>query len=137
MTKEELRTHYTGLGWEVQPVQNWLLVSSVEGKHKYDVNVASPDNKFGTAQVVVTDDGGANEEAVAEGFWKEAATSFTEALRTHARSFEDAAAVFAVKLGDVSEADEVGDVTVYKTDGSIEKYVVKRRNDTFEHTVLV
>ena len=132
MTKEELRTHYVDLGWEVQPVANWTLVSKVEGKEKFDVNCVSPANAFGTAQVVVDANG-----AVAEGFWKEATESFTEALRTHARSFEAGATIFATSLSNVVEADEVGEVTVYKEDGSKETYVVKRREGTFSHVALV
>ena len=137
MNKETLRTHYVELGWEVQPVANWRLVSQVEGKSKYDVNAVSPANVFGTAQVVVTDDNGANEEAVAEGFWKDKTESFTEALRTQALTYEAAASIFAVKLGEVSEADEVGEVVVYNEDGSKATYVVKRRDGTFSHKALV
>ena len=131
MTKEELRTHYVDLGWEVQPVANWTLVSKVEGKEKFDVNCVSPANQFGTAQVVVDANG-----AVAEGFWKEATESFTEALRTHVRTFEGGA-IFAVSLGAISEADEVGEATVYNADGSKETYVVKRREGAFSHVALV
>jgi len=132
MNKEELRTHYVGLGWTAQPVADWRKVSDVEGVEKYDVNVVSPDNVFGTAQVVVRDG-----VATAEGMLKDKVESFTEALRTHARSFEAEAPVFAVKLGEVSEQDEVGEVTVYNTDGSTVSYVVKRRDGAFEHQALV
>ena len=132
MTKEELRQSYVDLGWEVAPVAQWLLVSKVEGKEKYDVNCVSPTNAFGTAQVVVDANG-----AVAEGFWKESDESFTEALRTEARSYEAGATIFAVTIGEVKEADEVGEVTVYKEDGSKETYVVKRRGGTFSHVAIV
>lgn len=131
MTKEELRQSYINKGWTVQPVAEWRKVSVVEGKEKYDVNCVSPTNQFGTAQVVVDANG-----AVAEGFWKESATSFTEALRTHARSFEAGTTIFAVTLGEVKEADEVGEVTVYKKDKTKQTYVVKRRGGTFSHVAL-
>lgn len=135
MNKAELRTQYITEGWEVQDVVDWRKVSEVKGKVKYDVNAVSPDNKFGTAQVIVTDDGGASEEAIADGFWKTSTTSFSEALRTFARGLEGGV-LFAVKLGEVSEQDEVGLVTAYFTDKSTKTFAVKRRNSAFSHQEL-
>jgi len=131
MTKEELRTQYVNQGWEVQPVADWRVVSQIEGKTKYDVNAVSPVNVFGTAQVVEDSTG-----AVAEGFWKDKDTTFTEDLRAYAQSLE-AGQVFAVSLGEISDADEVAEVKVYKDDGSVQNFAVKRRNGTFEHVALI
>lgn len=133
MTKDELRTSYVDLGWEVQPVASWGVVSVVEGKTKYDVNVVSPDNKFGTAQIVEDGTG-----AVAEGFWKEAVVdTFTSRLRTYLDTIEDLATVFAVAVTDTKEADSVATCIAYMEDGSAKNYVVKERADVFTHVELV
>jgi len=131
MTKEQLRTEYITKGWTVQEVADWRKVSDVEGVEKYDVNVVSPDNRFGTAQVVVRSD-----EAVADGLLKDKEDSFTDRLRTFVRTLE-AGTVFAVSLGDVSDEDCVGIANVYFTDGTKKTFVVKERNNTFTYKQLI
>jgi hypothetical protein len=135
MNKTQLRDDYISNGWEVQPVANWRLVSSVEGKNKYDINAVSPDNKFGTAQCVVTDDGGPSEEAIPLGFWVTPETSFNAALRTYLDTLETGD-VFATAATQVFADAEVAEVNGYKTDGSVAKYCVKRRSGTFSAQLL-
>ena len=132
MTKEALRTEYVNLGWEVQPVVNWKVVSQIEGKTKYDVNVVSPANVFGTAQVVEDASG-----AVAEGFWKDSGPTFTVRLRTFLNTIEELAPVFAVATNDNKEQDQVATCIAYMEDGSIKNYAIKERNDTFSYVELV
>lgn len=142
MNKTQLRQSYVDAGWEVANVADWLRVSEVEGKVKYDVNAVSPENVFGTGQVVVTDDNGQNEEATALGFWVDSPSSFEEDLRTWARSFEGVtpagfpAAIFSVSLEDTRPVDEVGDLRVTLDDGTVRTFRVKRRNDTFTFVEL-
>lgn len=134
MTKEQLRTSYVDKGWEVQPVSDWTLVSSIEGKEKYDVNAVSPENKFGTAQVVVKDG-----EATALGFWVDAPTTFAVDLRAFIDTME-AGTIFAISVTEIKEADEIAEVKAYKESGSdvtVDSYVVKRRNDTFSFKKIV
>ena len=135
MTKSELRQSYVNEGWEVQPVAQWAKVSEVEGKAKYDVNAVSPDNRFGTAQVVVTDDGGASETAVAEGFWKEASSTFDAEVRGYVSSLEGGP-VFAVAVTEVYSGDEIAEAKAYMDDGTVNNYVVKRRSGTFSFKQL-
>lgn len=135
MTKTELRTTYVGNGWTVQPVAEWSLVSSVDGVVKYDANVVSPDNVFGTAQVVVTDDGGGGEDATPLGFWVDADESFDAAVRSYAQTLEGGS-LFAVAVTQTYPADEVALATAYMTDGTATEYVVKRRSDTFSQQAL-
>jgi len=155
MTKEELRTEYVNKGWEVQPVDvfetrpdpdggtievrtgGWNKVSDIEGKVKYDVNAVSPDNEFVTAQVVVTDDGGAGETAVALGAWKDRTPDFGGRLRTYLATVEQAAAVFAIAVINQFNADSVAECKAYMADGSVKTYAVKERNDTFDHKELI
>lgn len=132
MTKEQLRTSYTDLGWEVQPVADWVVVSLIEGKTKYDVNVVSLENQFGTAQVVEDATG-----AVAEGFWKTSEVSFGEGLRTFLDTLEALAPVFAVSVSDSKEADRVATCIGYMTDGSVKNYSVKERGDVFSYVELI
>ena len=133
MTKETLRTSYTDLGWEVQPVANWTVVSLIEGKTKYDVNVVSPENVFGTAQVVEDSSG-----AVAEGMWKvDAVDTFKTRLRTFLDTIEVVATVFAVSVTDTKEEDGVATCTVYMEDGSLKNYVIKERTGTFSYIELI
>lgn len=136
MTKSELRQSYVNEGWEVQPVAQWVKVSEVEGKAKYDVNAVSPDNKFGTAQVVVTDDGGAGETAVAEGFWKEASPNFDAEVRSYVSGLEGNG-VFAVAVAQVYAGDEIAEAKAYMDDGTVGEYVVKRRQGAFSFAQLV
>ena len=135
MNKSELRQSYVDAGWEVQPVANWILVSQVGSKVKYDVNAASPDNSFGTAQVVVIDDGGAGETAVAAGFWADSPVGFGAAVRDYARGLEGGT-VFAVEVTNVNEADEVATAKAYSDIGAVSEYVVKRRAGTFSFKLL-
>lgn len=128
MTKEELRTNYINQGWEVQPIADWILVSFVEGKVKYDVNVVSPENRFGTVQVVVVDNEGVNEEATAEGFWKEIATPFRDEVRTFLDT-KEVGTVFAVAITNVFEEDLIAEAKAYLTDFSTKNYVIKKRDD--------
>jgi len=139
-TKSELRGTYVAAGWEVQQVQNWLLVSEVEGKRLYDVNVVSPEDKWGTAQVVVVDDGGAGETATAAGFWADQPSTFDADIRSYARGLEGnavgATTIFAITVTQVFAADEVALATAYMADGTHSSYVVKRRADTFTPQLL-
>lgn len=136
MNKSDLRQSYIGAGWEVQPVAQWVKVSEVGGKTKYDVNAVSPDNVFGTAQVVVTDDGGASESAVAEGFWKEVSATFDAEVRGYVSSLEGGT-VFAVAVTEVYSGDEIAEAKAYMDDGMVNNYVVKRRSGAFSFTQLV
>jgi hypothetical protein len=136
MNKAELRDSYVAKGWEVQPVADWRQVSSVEGKVKYDVNVVSPKEDFATAQVVVVDDGGAGETAVADGVWKDKEPTFDTRLRDHLATLE-AGPVFAVAVVETYGADSVAECKAYMNDGSVKDYVVKERNDTFDHKELI
>lgn len=147
MTKQELRDYYAGLGWEVpEPTiidsegtrSNWQKVSNVEGKVKYDVPVVSPDNKFGTAQVVVTDDGGAGETAVAEGFWKDQPATFNDELRTFLDS-KEGGQVYAIVTNEIFVADEAAEVTAYQGASTVspKRYIVKKRNDTFDFKEVI
>lgn len=139
MNKTELRDSYIAKGWEVQPVANWLKVSEVEGKVKYDVNVVSPDNVFGTAQVVITGDNTPEEATEVLGLWKEKeeGATFQERLRTFLNGIEEVASIFAVKTKDVSEKDAVATCSVYKTDGTTQTYVVKERDGVITYNALV
>lgn len=133
MNKEALRTEFINKGWEVQPVADWTTVSVIEGKTKYDVNAVSPENVFGTAQVVEDANG-----AVADGFWKDK-VDFTTDLRAFLDS-KEAGAVYAISATEIKEADEVAEVKVYSgVTGGVEvaTYVVKRRNDTFDFKKIV
>lgn len=152
MTKEELRADYISKGWTVDPIfitisgpdgdvqqPNWKVVSNVDGVVKYDVNVISPENRFGTAQVVVTDDNGAGESAVADGFWvdKVQPITFEGELKTYLETIEASAQVFAVAVTLANTTDEIAECKAYMEDGSVKNYVVKRRNDTFTHKELI
>ena len=136
MKKTELRRTYVDAGWAVQQVASWNLVSDVEGVRKYDANVVSPENKFFTAQIIVTDDGGANEEAIASGGLVENAETFDQAVRDYGRALEGAG-IFAVTVAQVFSADEVALATVYTPAGAQTNYVVKRRSGTFTAVELV
>jgi hypothetical protein len=136
MTKNELRQSYVDAGWTVQAVAQWLLVSEVGGKRKYDVNAVSPENKFGTAQVVVDDDNGAGETAVAQGFWVDQGETFSQAVRDYARTLEGGS-VFAITVEDISEQDEVAEALAYMDDGSKVRYAAKRRGGTFSVVELI
>ena len=131
-TKSELRQSFVDQGWVVQPVADWLLVSTVDGIVKYDVNVVSPspEYRFGTAQVVVTDNGGAAEEATPFGAFSPSEPSFDQAVREYAAGLEGAT-IFAVAITDVFPSDEVALATAYLATGAQAHYVVKRRNGTF------
>ena len=136
MTKTELRQSFVALGWEVQPVVQWVKVSEVQGKSKYDVNAVSPEDAFGTAQVVVVDDSGAGESATAAGFWVAPSTTFDEDTRAYATGLEGGN-VFSVSVTDVNSADKVALATAYMSDGSVNNYVIKRRADTFSYQLLL
>lgn len=136
-TKTELRDSYIAAGWAVQPVANWLAVSLVDGRQKYDVQVASPDDEFATAQIVVDDDGGPSEDARAVGVqWDKLSVGFDEALRSFIQSIEGAQ-VFAVSVDQTFPEEEVAVATAYMDDGSQAKYAVKRRNGTFSVKALI
>ena len=135
-TKAELRQSYIDAGWEVEPVAKWRNAGSVGNKTKYDVHVFSPENKKGDAQVVVTDDGGQSESAVAEGFWKDTPSTFDADVREYASGLEGGQ-VFAVAITQVFAADEVAEARAYMSDGSTKQYVVKRRSGSFSFKELV
>jgi hypothetical protein len=137
-TKAELRQSYVSNGWTVQQVADWMLVSSVEGVVKYDVNVVDPDKeRFITVQVVVTDDGGPSESAEARGRWVDTPSTFDEDLRAYIRSLEGTVPnTFAIVIVESFAADEVAVVRQYMTDGTAIDRVAKRRNDTFSQTAL-
>ena len=138
MNKVELRQSFVDLGWEVQPVANWTKVSEVGGKVKYDANAASPDDNFGTAQVVVVNDRVTGESATAAGFWATAptVTTFADAAHTYTSGIEGGS-IFAVSVTDTNEDDEVAKATAYMIDGSVDNYVLKRRAGTFSFMLLV
>lgn len=133
MNKETLRQAYLDKGYEVDPVEKWALVSLVNGVKKYDVNVITPDKQFVTAQVIEKDDVCTPAGVIKE---QEPVEPFTEKLHNYVRGLEKNG-VFAVTIGDTSDADKVGVATVYLDNGSVKKFVVKERNDTFAHKELV
>jgi len=135
MTKEEFRAEYLAKGWEAQPVSEWRLVSSVEGKNKYDVNVVSPENNFGTAQVVEDSTG----NVVGAGMWKDTTTNFAEALKDFLVS-KEVGNVYAISTTDIKDMEEVAEVKVYTgvgSDVSVADYVVKRRSGTLDFKKIV
>ena len=136
MNKTELRQSFVDLGWEVEPVAGWIKVSEVQGKSKYDVNAVSPEDAFGTAQVVVVDDSGAGESATAAGFWVAPSTTFHEETRAFASGLEGGT-VFAVAVTDVNAADEIALATAYMSDGAVNNYVIKRRSNAFSFKLLL
>lgn len=134
MNKEQLRDSYVAQGWEVEPVANWTLVSNIEGKHKYDVNVVSPDNKFFTAQVVVINDGIAGEEATPLGALEPQIETFGEGLRAFLDT-KEGGQVFAIGVTKVYDEDAVAEVKAFMVDNTTQNYVVKKRNDVFTFQV--
>jgi hypothetical protein len=140
MNKSELRQSFVDDGWTVQAVANWQLVSNVEGVVKYDANYVSPDNRFGTAQVIVTNDGVAGETAVASGAFVTPEVTFDAAVRDYVTSLEGVTVanvvIFAVAVTKTFPQDEIALATAYKADGSQANYVVKRRNGTFTPQAL-
>ena len=136
MNRAELRQSFVDLGWAVEPVSSWIKVSEVQDKTKYDVKAVSPDDAFGTAQVVVVDAGGAGEVATAAGFWATPSATFDESIRAYASGLESGS-VFAVAVADVNNADEIALATAYMSDGAVDNYVIKRRSDTFSFQLLL
>jgi len=139
MTKDELRTQYVGQGWTVQPTASWIKTSDVDGKLKYDVNVVSPDNIFGTAQVIVTGDGTSSEAASAWGMLKAPAATFDQDLRAFLDS-KEGGAVYCIAVTNSKPSDEVATVVTYETvtgGVSAKNYVVKRRAGVFAFQPLV
>lgn len=129
MNKEQLRTQYIGEGWGVVPVNQWVLVENREGVVLYDVDVVTPTGTFTTAQVIVTDDGGANEDAKPKGRL-EVIKTFRQAAREFLDSREGGQ-IFAIAIVATYEQDEIVEAKAYRTDNTTRLYVVKRRNDTF------
>lgn len=142
MNREELRTQKIGQGWKVPPVSDWQLVSAegLEPK-KYDINnVFNPSTeRYGTATVVVYNEGTAEESAVGQDEWK---SRFVDDARTWLRAREGAtvgsATVFAIAIERVYEDDEVIEVNAYLKDNTTTKatFVVKRRDGTFSFEKL-
>jgi hypothetical protein len=127
MTYDALLTEYEGKGWKIDR-SSAVIVSDVGGVIKYDINVVSPNNDFGTAQVVVK-----NGEAYATGFWQERTeTTFPERLNTYIRSME-AGDVFAITLDQIYASDSAALVTAYQGTTSVTatKFIVKERSNTF------
>lgn len=117
----------------MQPVKAWRKVSDVDGVVKYDVNVVTPDDNFHTAQVKVTGDDTGSETAKPLGVMKDTPSTFDEDARDWLRDKEqNTNGVFAISVDEVFEQDEVVEATAYMTDNTETKYVVKRRNGSFE-----
>lgn len=127
MTYDALLADYETKGWKIDR-GSATIVSDVGGVIKYDINVVSPDNQFGTAQVVVK-----NGEAYATGFWQERTdTTFAERLNTYVRSMETGD-VFAITVEQIYTADSAAVVTAYQGTATVTatKFIVKERADTF------
>ena len=137
MTKDELRNSLIANGWEVAALDQWRLVEQLGERSMYDVPAVSPEDRFGTSQVVVIDDGGAGETATARGFIAGADETFDQAVRDYVRGIEESVgAIFAIEITRTNEPDEVALATAYNSDGSQANYVVKRRNATFGQVQL-
>jgi len=141
--KLKLRESYTSLGWKVEPVETWRLVSKVEDLLKFDVNVASPEGQIGTAQVLVRNNETAEEEASAEGFWKASIIPFAQQLRIWLDSIEATPTIFAIQVDSATDSDKTALVSVFfevdnagTTKAQKKNYVVKYRNDTFSFLEL-
>lgn len=128
-----LFAYYSGLGWKIDE-SSVVLVSDVGGAKKYDVNVASPDQRFGTAQFVERDG-----VFTAQGFWEEREASFEQRLRAYIRGLEGSGNIFAITVRDVYEADAAALVTAYigATDVTASNYIVTERNDTFNYRLVI
>lgn len=139
MTKEQLRTQKINEGWQVPEVSEWQLVSAqgLEPK-KYDVNnVFNPEREsYGTATVVVYNEGTENEKAVGQNEWK---TDFRDELNTFVRGMETGA-VWGITVLRVHEQDlmaEVEAIIESAGKGSRKTYFVRKRNGNFEFIEIV
>lgn len=140
-TKAELRSSYITAGWDIQPLP-WQQVSADHlDRVKYDLDVVDPDGEFFTAQVVVTDDGGANESAVAKGRLAMAAETFEDAARAWLLTQETGQpSVFAYRLEIVDNKGESAEATMFEIQPAAhpdpervtsQRIIVKRRSGTF------
>lgn len=137
MTKEELRTSYLDKGWDVEPVSKWGVVSKIEGKTKYDLNVVSPNDKFGTVQAVVIADGEEGETARARGSWEEnTEVTFKDGLNEWLESKEKRE-IYAIAVEELFEDQAIAtlkvfvDSTIVEGEIVVERYVSKFRNANF------
>lgn len=133
MTIDQLIASYEAKGWKVD-VASLRKVSSVSGAEKYDINVVSPTNHFGTAQIVVKDG-----EAIAYGVLEDTTDrSFSERLAKFVRS-KEAGAIFAISVNETNESDKTAVVTVYSgtTTVTAKKFIVRERNNTFDFKEII
>jgi len=128
-TIPELIEDYRSKGWSVDET-TLTLVSKVDDMQKYDVNVVSPDNVFGTAQIIESPDG-----AIASGIWAEqkvVTKSFPELLTDYVRSLETGD-VFAVVIGNIFQNDNSAIATKYTGTTTVaeKQILIKYRNNAF------
>ena len=142
-TKQELIDSYVALGWDIQPLP-WRQVSADHlNRVKYDLDVVDPDGEFFTAQVVVTDDGGLNESAVAKGLLAAEVETFEAAARTWLLAEEVRLSdVFAIRIDALYADDELLEAVVYQQlppDNFLtsQRYLLKRRSGTFSYERMV
>ena len=139
-TKAELRAAYIADGWQVAAVVDWARMSAVGavGPVIYDVPVFTPgaNGVYKTAQVYVTDDGGAGEEAEARGAMVVAGATFDAELRTYLDTLEGNSSIFAISVAQSFSSDLVAEVKAYLETGATATYVVKQRADTFSFKAL-
>jgi hypothetical protein len=129
MTYEALLADYESKGWKVDRAST-RVVSTVGDAIKYDINVVSPDNTFGTAQVVIKDN-----EAIALGFWKErVGNTFEERLLAFIRSMEGGD-IFAITIEQIYSNDSAALVTAYQGAATVtaNKFIVKERDNAFSY----
>lgn len=139
MTREQLRQQKITEGWKVPAIDEWQLVSAVglEPK-KYDVNnVFNPNREsYGTATVVVYDEGTPSESAVGQDEWK---VYFRDELNTFVRSMEKNT-VWAVTVIRVHEQDLVAEVEAIieaNNTGTRKTYFIRKRSGNFEFIEIV
>ena len=139
-TKAELRATYLADGWKIESPADWRRVSreGAPGPVIYDVGIftPAPNGVYRTAQVYVTDDGGAGESAEARGALVVAEATFDAELRTYLDTLEGNSSIFAISVTQSFSTDKVAEVKAYLEDSSTATYVVKQRADTFSFKAL-
>ena len=139
-TKAELRATYLADGWKIESPADWRRVSreGAPGPVIYDVGIftPAPNGVYRTAQVYVTDDGGAGESAEARGALVVAAATFDAELRTYLDTLEGDAKIFAIAVTQSLSSDTVAEVKAYLESGTTATYVVKQRAGEFSFKVL-
>ena len=131
-------------GWKVQKPDNWEYVEDREIKgrvHKiYSLSVVKPDKSSGIVEVAILGEGEVNEEGklierVIPLDWESAIEPFTDSLRDFLDDEEGKQDVFAIKVIEVQENDELAEIVVYNKSGKevvAERNVVRRRKGKFQ-----